>query len=223
MTVDEPDANAPLRLEVRHLGRRGTFQDVSLQLRAGDVVGIAGLVGSGRTEVLRAIFGADQPDTGEILVDGARVRFSSPAQAVRRGLGLLPEDRKTQGLLLNRALRENVALSSLARFSRFGVLSLRREERVIRGLMANLQIAARGPGQLAATLQRRQPAKGGACPLARSTVSHPPLRRADTRGRYWCQGRDLPANPGSGAVRERRCWSSPPNSKNYSRCARASS
>ena len=106
MTVDEPDANAPLRLEVRHLGRRGTFQDVSLQLRAGDVVGIAGLVGSGRTEVLRAIFGADQPDTGEILVDGARVRFSSPAQAVRRGLGLLPEDRKTQGLLLNRALRE---------------------------------------------------------------------------------------------------------------------
>jgi ABC-type sugar transport system ATPase subunit len=152
MTVEEPDANAPLRLEVRHLGRRGTFQDVSLQLRAGDVVGIAGLVGSGRTEVLRAIFGADQPDTGEILIDGARVRFSSPAQAVRHGMGLLPEDRKTQGLLLNRALRENVSLSSLTRFSRFGVLSLRREERVIRGLMANLQIAARGPGQLAATL-----------------------------------------------------------------------
>jgi rhamnose transport system ATP-binding protein len=152
MTVDEPDANAPLQLEVRHLGRRGTFQDVSLRLRAGDVVGIAGLVGSGRTEVLRAIFGADQPDTGEILIDGTRVHFSSPAQAVRRGMGLLPEDRKSQGLLLNRTLRENVALSSLARFSRFGVLSRRREDRVIRGLMASLKIAARGPGQPVATL-----------------------------------------------------------------------
>jgi ABC-type sugar transport system ATPase subunit len=152
MTVEEAAVDAPLRLELRQLGRRGTFQDVSLQLRAGEVVGIAGLVGSGRTEVLRAIFGADQPDTGEILIDGARVRFSSPAQALRRGLGLLPEDRKTQGLLMNRALRENVALSCLTRLSRLGVLSRRREELVVKGLMASLQIAARGPGQPVATL-----------------------------------------------------------------------
>jgi ribose transport system ATP-binding protein len=110
------------------------------------------LVGSGRTEVLRAIFGADQPDTGEMLIDGAPVRFSSPAQALQYGMGLLPEDRKTQGLLLNRTLRENVSLSSLARFSRLGVLSRRREERAVRGLMASLQIAARGPGQPVVTL-----------------------------------------------------------------------
>jgi ABC-type sugar transport system ATPase subunit len=152
MTVEEPDANAPLRLELRSLGRKGIFEDFSVQLRAGAVVGIAGLVGSGRSEVLRAIFGADQPDSGEILIDGTRVRFSSPAQALRRGLGLLPEDRKSQGLLLNRALRENVALSSLARLSRFGVLSRRREERVVRGLMESLRIAARGPDQSVATL-----------------------------------------------------------------------
>lgn len=146
------DANAPVRLEVRGLGRQGAFSDVSLTLRAGEIVGIAGLVGSGRTELLRAIFGADQPERGEIVVDGLSVRFRSPAQALRRGLGLLPEDRKTQGLLLDRALRENVTLASLRRFTRFGILRPGREERAVRGLMAELQIAARGPGQPVVTL-----------------------------------------------------------------------
>lgn len=144
--------DAPVRLELRKLGRRGAFSDVSLRLRAGDVVGIAGLVGSGRTEVLRAIFGADKPDSGEVLIDGQRVHFRSPGQARRRGLGLLPEDRKSQGLLLNRALRENVSLASLSRFTRFGVLRLRREDRAVRDLMGQLRIAARQPGQLTVSL-----------------------------------------------------------------------
>ncbi len=146
------DATSPVRLEVRGLGRHGAFSDISITLRAGEIVGIAGLVGSGRTELLRAIFGADHPDSGEIVVDGVTVRFRSPAQALRRGLGLLPEDRKTQGLLLDRALRENVTLASLRRFTRFGILRPEREERAVRGLMAELQIAARGPGQPVATL-----------------------------------------------------------------------
>lgn len=146
------DATTPVRLDVRRLSRQGAFDDISLALRAGEIVGIAGLVGSGRTELLRAIFGADQPDSGEIIVDGAPVRFRSPAQALRRGLGLLPEDRKTQGLLLNRALRENVALASLRRFTRFGILRPEWEERAVRGLMADLQIVARGPGQPVFTL-----------------------------------------------------------------------
>ncbi len=152
VTGAEGDAAAPVRLSVRGLGRMGAFQDVSLSLRAGEVVGIAGLVGSGRTELLRAIFGADQPDAGVIEVDGAPVRFRSPAQALRRGLGLLPEDRKTQGLLLDRALRENVSLASLHRFTRFGFLRPAQEERIVRGLMADLRIAARGPGQPVMTL-----------------------------------------------------------------------
>jgi ribose transport system ATP-binding protein len=143
---------APVRLEVRNLGRAGAFSDISLSLRAGEIAGIAGLVGSGRTELLRAIFGADQPDTGEILVDGVPVRFRSPTQALRRGLGLLPEDRKTQGLLLARALRENVSLASLGRFTRFGILRPGDEDRAVRSLMADLQIAARGPGQPVMTL-----------------------------------------------------------------------
>ena len=146
------DAAAPVRLDVRGLGRKGAFSNVSLTLRAGEIVGIAGLVGSGRTEFLRAIFGADQPDTGQIVVDGAPVHFRSPAQALRRGLGLLPEDRKTQGLLLDRALRENVTLASLRRFTRFGILRPEQEERVVRDLMSDLRIAARGPNQPVVTL-----------------------------------------------------------------------
>jgi ABC-type sugar transport system ATPase subunit len=146
------DSAAPVRLEVRRLGRAEAFRDVSLTLRAGEIVGIAGIVGSGRTELLRAIFGADQPDTGEIVVDGAPVRFRSPAQALRRGLGLLPEDRKTQGLMLDRALRENVSLASLRRFTRFGILRPAAEERAVRSLMSSLQIAARGPDQPVMTL-----------------------------------------------------------------------
>jgi ABC-type sugar transport system ATPase subunit len=146
------DDTAPVRLEVRGLGRNGAFREVSLELRAGEIVGIAGIVGSGRTELLRAIFGADRPDEGEIAVDAIPVRFRSPAQALRRGLGLLPEDRKTQGLLLDRALRENVSLACLGRFTRFGILRLAQEERAVRALMTDLQIAARGSGQPVMTL-----------------------------------------------------------------------
>ena len=102
--------------------------------------------------MLRAIFGADLADAGEVFVDGEAVRFRSPTQALRRGLGLLPEDRKTQGLLLHRALRENVALASLRRYTRWGFLQPRLEETTVRGLMADLQIAARGPGQPVVTL-----------------------------------------------------------------------
>lgn len=144
--------DAPVRLEVRGLGRDGVFRDVSLQVRAGEIVGIAGLVGSGRTDVLRTIFGADLADAGEVIIDGEAVRFRTPTQALRRGLGLLPEDRKTQGLLLHRALRENVALASLRRYTRWGFLQPRLEETTVRGLMADLQIAARGPGQPVVTL-----------------------------------------------------------------------
>ena len=147
-----PPAAAPVLLEVRGLSRRGAFEDVSLRVHAGEVVGVAGLVGSGRTELLRAIYGADRPDAGEVLVAGRPVRFRSPAQALRRGLGCLPEDRKSQGLLLNRALRENVSLASLRRFSRLGVLNLGREQTAVRDLISRLRIAARNSGQPAVTL-----------------------------------------------------------------------
>jgi inositol transport system ATP-binding protein len=123
-------------LEVRGLSRRGTQLDdsrvvldgVDLQVRAGEIVGLAGLVGSGRTEVARAIFGADPFDSGEILLDGKPVTIGSPSQAIKHGIALAPEDRKLQALVLALAIRENVSLPSLGRLSRFGFVR-RREER----------------------------------------------------------------------------------------------
>ena len=92
--------DAPVVLSARGLSRPPAVQDVSLHIRAGEILGLAGLIGSGRSEVARAIFGADRPAAGDILVAGRQVRFRTPRAAVRAGIALLPEDRKTQGLVL---------------------------------------------------------------------------------------------------------------------------
>lgn len=104
----------PVALEVRGLRRPPAVREVSFQVRRGEILGLAGLMGSGRTETLRAIYGADPPEAGEIrLHGGAPVRFCSPRDAVRHGLALVTEDRKTQGLLLPLAVRVNLTLASL--------------------------------------------------------------------------------------------------------------
>jgi len=113
---------APTVLEVRGLGRRQVVQDVSFELHAGEILGMAGLVGAGRTEMLRLIFGADAKDRGDIFLDGRTTpaRIGSPMAAVRQGIGLVPEDRKSQGLLLPLAIRVNVTLSHIRAVSRRG-------------------------------------------------------------------------------------------------------
>ena len=103
-------------LEVRNLKRGRLIRDVSFKLRRGEILGIAGLVGAGRTEVARAVFGADQLDSGEILVNGARVRINSPTDAVAHGIGYLSEDRKRYGLALGLNLETNLVLAALRRF-----------------------------------------------------------------------------------------------------------
>ncbi|MCO5222171.1 MAG: sugar ABC transporter ATP-binding protein [Thermomicrobiales bacterium] len=133
---DTSTAQPDVVLEVRGLSRRGTQQDeskvvldgVDLKVHAGEIVGLAGLVGSGRTEVARAIFGADAFDSGEILLEGTPVRISSPAGAIRLGIALAPEDRKLQALVLALAIRENISLPNLGRLSTLGFVK-RREER----------------------------------------------------------------------------------------------
>ncbi len=100
-------------LEVEHLTRRGVIEDVSFQIRAGEVVGLAGLVGSGRTEVARAIFGADRIDRGTIKLHGRAVHIRSPQDACALGIGYVPEDRKTQGLVLNMTVQNNIVLTVL--------------------------------------------------------------------------------------------------------------
>ncbi|MEU6998029.1 sugar ABC transporter ATP-binding protein [Nonomuraea sp. NPDC046570] len=107
-------------LRVRALGRRGAFKDVSFEVRAGEVVGMAGLVGAGRTEVARAVFGADFHDAGEVLVEGRRLPPGDVSAALEAGLGLVPEDRKGQGLVLGADVGENLGLVTLGRTSRAG-------------------------------------------------------------------------------------------------------
>jgi ABC-type sugar transport system ATPase subunit len=109
-------------LEVRGLTRRRAFTDVSVTLRRGEIVGLAGLVGAGRTEVARCVAGVDRCDAGTMRIAGARYAPASPREAIGRGVVYLPEDRKTQGLVLGLSVRENVTLPTLARFSSWGVV-----------------------------------------------------------------------------------------------------
>ncbi|SIS57664.1 sugar ABC transporter ATP-binding protein [Alicyclobacillus vulcanalis] len=111
----EPVARGDALLSVKGLTRHGAFRNVTFDVHAGEIVALAGMVGSGRTEVLRAIFGVDPVDAGEIWVRGRRVRIRGPADAIRLGIGLLPEDRKAQGLVLEQAIAHNVALASYPR------------------------------------------------------------------------------------------------------------
>ena len=122
-----PAVDAPVVLEVRGLTRGRALDDVSLAVRAGEIVGLAGLVGSGRTEVARGIFGADPLDEGEVRLDGRSIRVRGPRQAARHGIAMLPESRKEQGLVMMRSVRENVTLPTLDDYARGGVVSRRRE------------------------------------------------------------------------------------------------
>ncbi|HWR23533.1 MAG TPA: sugar ABC transporter ATP-binding protein, partial [Feifaniaceae bacterium] len=112
--------NAAVALEVRHLNRGRMVRDVSFQVRAGEILGVAGLIGAGRTETMRAVFGADRPNGGEIYAQGKRVDIRTPSDAVRHGIAYLSEDRKRYGLLLNLDVETNAALASMKDFTRAG-------------------------------------------------------------------------------------------------------
>ncbi|NHN32358.1 sugar ABC transporter ATP-binding protein [Paenibacillus sp. S3N08] len=107
-------------LEVKHLNRGSVIKDVSFQLKKGEILGFAGLMGAGRTEVARAIFGADPLDSGEISIHGSKVRIKSPYDAVKNGIGYLSEDRKRYGLLVGMDVETNIAISSYKKFSNWG-------------------------------------------------------------------------------------------------------
>ena len=107
-------------LEVRGLGRSGEFEGVDLAVRGGEIVGLSGLVGAGRSELAQSIFGISPPEEGEILIDGEEVRVSSPQSAMERGIFYVPEERRSQGLILPFSIKNNITLSILDRISRFG-------------------------------------------------------------------------------------------------------
>jgi rhamnose transport system ATP-binding protein len=130
------------RLKVRGLMPAGAAAPVDFEVRAGEIVGIAGLLGSGRSELLRALFGADPVDGGEIEIDGERVRPGDPRRAVQAGLGLLTEDRKQLGLLLELSIRENASIAHLDEISRFWVVDKRRERSIVDQYLGGLKLRA---------------------------------------------------------------------------------
>jgi ABC-type sugar transport system ATPase subunit len=123
-----PPEDANVALEVADLTRAGVIEDISLTVRAGEIVGMAGLIGSGRSEVARAIFGADPIDRGTVRLNGREVKIKSPRHAKRLGIALLPESRKDQGLIMTRPIFENVTLPHLSDVSVGSVVVPRREE-----------------------------------------------------------------------------------------------
>jgi rhamnose transport system ATP-binding protein len=134
------------------LASRGVFSDVSFELRRGEIVGLAGFVGSGRTEIARAIFGIDRLDAGELWIEGRRFRPSSPRAALRRGLAYLPEDRLNQGLVQPMSVAANTSLAVLPELTPTGLLRPRRERALARRFMAELRIKATSPAQVVRSL-----------------------------------------------------------------------
>lgn len=140
------------RLEVRGLSRGAAVRDISFSARAGEILALTGLVGAGRTETVRLLFGADQPDSGSIALDGEALHFSNPRQAIRAGIGLLTEDRKGQGLVLMHSVRENFGLPNLEEFSRWGMVDRHNEQTSFSSFVDSLRIKVPHQDELARNL-----------------------------------------------------------------------
>jgi ribose transport system ATP-binding protein len=148
LTQQFPKVSAPRGrevLRVEQLTRHGALEDISFSLFEGEVLGIAGLLGSGRTELARVLFGLDRADSGGIHLKGKPQRITSPRRAINLGLGFLTEDRKTQGLVLPLSVQENICLPSIERFSRLGVMRPDEETRAAGQYIRDLRIKAAGP------------------------------------------------------------------------------
>lgn len=140
------------RLEVIGLTRGDAVRDVSFSVRRGEILALTGLIGAGRTETVRLIFGADARESGEIRLDGKRLSIRSPRDAIAAGIGLLTEDRKHQGLILGASIRENFGLPNLDRFTKGGFVQLRREREEFAKVTATLAIRISHADQLARNL-----------------------------------------------------------------------
>jgi len=144
LTEQFPKIDVPLGpelLRAEHIIRKGVLKDISLSVHSGEIVGIAGLVGAGRTELAKAIFGADPIDSGRIFLEGKPVRITSPRDAIHHQIGLAPEDRKAEGLVLLLPVDSNIIMASVGRISRMGVIFSRMKDELTKRLVKDLHIA----------------------------------------------------------------------------------
>jgi ABC-type sugar transport system ATPase subunit len=142
----------PVRLKVSELRRGKAVQGVCFEARGGEILGLAGLVGAGRTELARLIFGADRSEAGIIQLDGRTLSLRSPAEAIAAGIGFLSEDRKLQGLITQHSVCSNFGLPNLDQFTRAGLLNLGQEEASFNQYAETMQLKRHGPKQRASHL-----------------------------------------------------------------------
>jgi ABC-type sugar transport system ATPase subunit len=148
----EPLSPGAEMLRVQGLSREPVLHDINLMVHAGEIVGMAGLIGAGRTELCRALFGIDPVTSGEVQVGGKTVRIRSPRDAVRAGIALVPEDRQKTGLAIDLAVAPNITMASLRAVSNFGFLDLRSERLLATEQGARLRLKYDSPAQLARRL-----------------------------------------------------------------------
>jgi len=142
----------PVHLEVHGLTKRGQYEDVSFQVRKGEILGLAGLVGAGRTEIARGIFGLEPPDAGRIAIGGEPVRIASPVAAMRHRIAYVPEDRTREGAILDQSIGFNLSLAVLRSLTSFGLIRTAADRALARESIAGLQIRTSGPAQLISAL-----------------------------------------------------------------------
>jgi ribose transport system ATP-binding protein len=148
-------SDTTIAIRVRNLERGNLLRDINLDIHYGEILGIAGLIGAGRTELLRAIFGADRIDNGHLLLgdDEKQHVFASPQEAIAHGIGLIPEDRARQGLLLSQSITSNVTLASLRNFQRtLGRIDRKAERAAVLSYQQQLEINCTGISQAVAEL-----------------------------------------------------------------------
>lgn len=173
--------DGPVLLDLRGVSVPGRVREASLQVRAGEVVGLIGVVGSGKTELARAAYGAGPRSAGRVSVNGKPRAPRTPAAAVRMGMGMVSEDRKSEGLVMVKTIRENATLANLGAYSRFGVVSRPKEKAAAAQLVAKLGIKCSGPEQKVSDLSGGNQQKVA---LARWIDADPPVVIMDepTRG-----------------------------------------
>lgn len=181
-TIGEPTLN------VERLTRYPAVDDVSFTLHAGEVLAITGLVGAGRTELVRLIFGADRADSGAVVLNGTKLRLRSPRDAIAAGIGLLTEDRKSQGLIPPQSVRDNFGLPNLKRFSTAGFVQHRTEREELNGSINRMRIkvasATQPVGQLSGGNQQKVVIAKWLARRCEVLIFDEPTRGIDVGGKY---------------------------------------
>ena len=142
----------PIVFEAKKLSSERKFQDVSFQVKAGEIVGFSGLMGAGRTEIMRSIFGIDPLDSGEMYLEDKKITISNPNDAIRQGIGFLTENRKEEGLILDYSISENISLPSIDGFRKNGLIDTQAEKDFVELLMERLQVKAEGSDDIVSGL-----------------------------------------------------------------------